>query len=105
MKYELGDRVGAICEEDNGVLRVFGYGVYAGEEVPTDDVMLMGMPYSALMGAVPNPKLVLDSGETVYGCECWWGPEESVRQTVEATEAGGKKIERITVSKYREMYK
>ncbi len=21
-----------------------------------------------------NPKIVLDTGETVYGCQCWWEP-------------------------------
>lgn len=23
-----------------------------------------------------NPKIILDSGETVYGCQVWWGPVE-----------------------------
>lgn len=22
-----------------------------------------------------NPKIILDDGEVVWGCECWWGPE------------------------------
>lgn len=23
-----------------------------------------------------NPKIILDNGETVYGCQVWWGPEK-----------------------------
>ena len=30
-----------------------------------------------------NPKIRLDSGKVVWGCECWWGPEEVVKKTLE----------------------
>ncbi len=26
-----------------------------------------------------NPKILLDSGDVVWGCECWWGPEAEVK--------------------------
>ena len=29
-----------------------------------------------------NPKIRLDSGEVVWGYECWWGPEEKVTETI-----------------------
>ena len=24
---------------------------------------------------IEDPKIILDDGEVVWGCECWWGPE------------------------------
>lgn len=30
----------------------------------------------------PNPTLKLDSGITVYGCECWWGQEKAVKNSL-----------------------
>jgi hypothetical protein len=29
-----------------------------------------------------NPKSLLDSGKVVWGCECWWGPEDQVKASV-----------------------
>lgn len=37
-----------------------------------------------------NPKIVLDNGDVVWGCECWWGPEERYEQMV----AGRQVVER-----------
>lgn len=68
-----GDRVGAILSASNGECQFLGFGVYVGDEVPPE--------YAGGFNAgLPNPKIQLDSGKEVFGCECWWGPELSVKE-------------------------
>jgi hypothetical protein len=31
---------------------------------------------------IPNPTIKLDTGKTVYGCECWWGSESKVKEMI-----------------------
>lgn len=87
---EKGQRVGAILGSKDGVVRFFGYGVYVGDEVPPEEA-------GGFNFGQPNPRIDLDSGETVYGCECWWGAEESIKEKISAYE----KVEIITVSDAR----
>ncbi len=65
-----GDRVGALLAVENGKAYLFGYGVYEGDEIPPLEIN----PW--LNSGNPNPKIKLDSGKIVWGCECWWGPED-----------------------------
>lgn len=74
---KIGDRIGAILSSDDDYVYFLGYGTYAGEEVPSDDVTMLGMQYNKF--GRKNPKLQLDNGEVIYGCECWWGPEDSIK--------------------------
>lgn len=78
-----GERVGAILstttEEDETVtVNFLGFGTYAGEHVPEEATGWM----AEIMREVgrTNPKIELDSGKVVYGCECWWGPEAKVQE-------------------------
>ena len=48
----------------------FGFGNLVGDEVPPPDIKFAGRAVKR-----PNPKIVLDSGKVVWGCECWHGPE------------------------------
>lgn len=82
----IGMRVGAIAKADENTVTFFGYGIYAGDEVPPADIGL----------GFPNPKILLDTGEVVWGCECWWGPEAKVRQII-----GERPINQITPQQYR----
>jgi hypothetical protein len=75
---KVGDRVGAISHHDDQNIYFFGYGVYQGEEVPPPEVKFMGVPMTH-----KNPKIVLDNGKAVWGCECWWGPEENINKQLE----------------------
>jgi hypothetical protein len=75
-KWELGARIGAIQKADAETVYLFGYGAYQGEEVPPDDVLgPFGRP--GLFG-IQNPKLLMDDGTVVWGCESWWGGEQAV---------------------------
>ena len=79
-----GERVGAIAytevQEGKKVIYMYGYGTYAGYHTPPESVTFMGMPLTN------NPKIELDNGKVVWGCECWWGSEEEVKKWCEGKE-------------------
>lgn len=54
-----------------------GFGEYAGDEVPPEDVN----PILHAMQTA-NPKIILDNGKVVWGCECWWGSEEEIKALI-----------------------
>lgn len=60
-----GDRVVAIEQADSDTVYIFGYGTYVGDELPPRGI--------SLLPDVPNPKIRLDDGSIVWGCQCWWG--------------------------------
>ena len=76
---KVGERVGAILgSNDDGSLSFLGYGVYEGDFIPEEAV---GWMAEAIRGTnTMNPRIRLDSGKVVYGCECWWGSESAVRK-------------------------
>ena len=74
MMAKQGDRVGAIRSANSEEVVFYGYGVYEGDTLPPD------FP-------IPNPTIKLDNGKIVYGYECWWGPEEKVKEMI-----GGRKV-------------
>ena len=73
-----GSRIGAILGARGDTVEFLGYGVYVGDEVPVTAAGQLGD--ICREAAAPNPKLVLDDGSIVWGCECWWGPEDAVRE-------------------------
>lgn len=42
---------------------------------------------------MPNPRLGLDNGHIVYGCECWWGGEEAIRRHLAGKTGAGYSVE------------
>lgn len=80
---EENTRVGAINKQtEDGYLEMIGYGTYIGNHVPpTEDVKFMGQPLIEMN--LPTPCIELDSGEYVYGCECWWGSEDKIKKIEE----------------------
>jgi len=88
-----GSRVGAIHGTDNeksGTIYIFGFGTYVGREVPNTAAGAFGKALREIAEEVPevpdylkNPKIVLDNGKVVWGCECWWGPEEQIKKRLE----------------------
>ena len=94
--YNIGDRVGALVgsDEETKILTVAGFGVYEGDVVPeTDDIKFMGIPLKEVNR--PNPKIALDNGSTVWGCECWWGAETKVKEQIEEYKNSGYTVEEI----------
>jgi hypothetical protein len=96
MAKKVGDRVGAILgTNDDGSVGFFGYGEYVGYKVPPPGVILFGVEMCRV--GHENPCVRLDNGDEVYGCECWWGPEEQVRKQLD-----GKEVREAKVAEIRE---
>ena len=79
-KHEAGDRVGAILSADKDSVRFLGYGTYAGRKVPHKGAG--GMAGMMAEVGLTNPRIDLDSGEVVYGCECWWGSATKIEEMI-----------------------
>lgn len=89
----VGSRVGAILSASADEVHLLGYGVYDGDqEAPFGP---MGSPLEEYREAVremygadhpvppyTNPRITLDDGRVVWGCQCWWGPEEQIRAKI-----------------------
>lgn len=83
--------IGAIVNSTDSTVTMFGYGVYQGDEIPPPEII---GPFGSIPR--PNPKMLMDNGETVWGCECYWGPEESVKKWI-----GDRTVTIITGAQYR----
>jgi len=77
---EIGERVGAILSANENSVQLFGYGIYEGDKIPEKGPLAEA--------GLANPCILLDNGKRVYGYECWWGPEEKVKQII-----GNRRIE------------
>ena len=83
-----GDRVGAILSAVKNEVRLLGYGVYDGEQDAPESAFegFMGMTVEEIKRQIPdffprtNPRITLDDGRVVWGCQCWWGSEEEVKR-------------------------
>ncbi len=73
----------AICMKDGKAL-IAGHGNYVGDVVPPPGVALMGIELHAMGRA--NPKIELDNGNVIWGCQCWWGSEEAMAEKLEGHE-------------------
>lgn len=90
-----GTRVGAILDADEEKVRFLGYGVYQGDYVPEDPAITL-FQVSMKRLQIKNPRILLDSGKEVWGCECWWGPEDRIRQSI-----GDRAVEIVDICNYR----
>ena len=52
-----------------------------------------------------NPRIRLDDGKVVYGCECWWATEAKVRAMVAEHEARGVPIVAVDIDAARARYR
>jgi hypothetical protein len=84
---EKGTRVGAVQSADATTVKLYGYGIYEGDEIPPKEIDEI----LAEIG-IPNPKITLDNGNVVWGCQCWWGSEERVKKMI-----GDRKVEIVDV--------
>ncbi len=81
-----GTRVLAIRDANANEINIYGYGEYVGDE-PCPICFNMS-----------NPKIVLDSGDIVWGCECWWG-EASVVEKKFAINTGSREVNVVRVER------
>ena len=80
-----GDRVIAIRNATQDEVNIYGYGEYVGDE-----------PCPYLHDRL-NPKIVLDDGNIVWGCECWWCNFEGF----EHEQLGGRKINIVPINRLK----
>jgi len=88
-------RVGAFLLKNYDTILFLGYGELVGEEIPVEAV---GWIADCLKKErVKNPKIVLDDGNVVYGCECWWVAEEKMKHVIR----GAPKVEKVNINNIR----
>jgi hypothetical protein len=96
-----GMRVLAICKLDRDTKRaiLFGRGVMVGMEVPHGAA---GPTAEQIISEDSlNPRIDLDTGETVWGCECWWLPEQKGDLWLMELLAAGYAVDEISVARLR----
>jgi hypothetical protein len=93
---DVGIRVGAISHADEETVYLFGYGVYDGDKVPPEELKVQA--FGILLDR-PNPQITLDDGKLVFGCECWWGPEEKVKTMI-----GSRKVVVVDIEAARKAF-
>lgn len=91
MATKVGERVMALLSVGGSKAKVLGVGVYSGNEVPPAEVSKLMHEFN-----LKNPKITLDNGDVVWGCECWWGPEDAVKKRIEGLE-----VEEVSIKDYR----
>lgn len=68
--YPIGTRVMAVLSVKNGIVDLLGEGEYMGDDTEEAKKFV----------GFPNPTIKLDSGVVVFGCECWWGPVNDLKE-------------------------
>ncbi len=94
LDYKKGERVGAVIGTENKEVRFLGFGVYEGD---------FKLPKKALgfNFGQKNPKIKLDSGKVVYGCECWWCSEEGMNDKLKEWKKAKYKIINVDIDQIR----
>lgn len=94
MKGQDCKRVGAIMsiKGSDKSINVIGYGTLLGEEIPP-----MNVNKFLHMAGVTNPKIKLDDGSIVWGCECWWGRECEINEVIQHYQKQGYKTKKVTI--------
>lgn len=94
MKAAVGERVGAILSADENAVQFLGWGTRVEDRVPTEAVGIIADLLTET--DTTNPCIELDSGEVVYGCECWWGPEDTIKGHFE-----GREVVEVSITEVR----
>lgn len=90
-----GERIGAVLgTTDDKVVKYLGVGTYEGSEIPPKEI-------GGFNVGVPNPKLKLDNGDIVWGCECWWGSEAGIKRKLEIWRSEGYTITTVSIEDER----
>ena len=90
-----GDRVVVIAYADASTVTMFGHGTFEGYGVP-DQLAAGAFAREARLQQLSVPVLKLNTGELVYGSECYWMEEHKF-----AAFKGKRTVETITLAEYR----
>jgi len=92
MQFEIGTRVVLIAAADRQIVTIYGFGRYAGREIPPEYARYLGAPPTG-----PTAKIKLDDGNVAYGSECFWTPANRGWQKF----VGKRKLKRIAIDEAR----
>jgi hypothetical protein len=87
---KIGSQVTALISTNNKEVLVLGRGVYVGDFEPPE-----GIP------GLKSPKIVLDNGDVVWGCECWWAETEIIDAMVKKHQDNGAQVKNVNIKDYR----
>lgn len=94
LKGKVGARVGALLSGTATTAKFLGWGTFEGREVPGEEAG--GFAEFLREAGMENPKIRLDNGKVVWGCECWWGSEVEIQKVLE-----GKTVEHVDIDEVR----
>ena len=99
-----GSRIGAIFggDEETKTVTFLGFGVYVEDAIPVEAVGFLAELCQTVNRK--NPRLELDNGTVVYGCECWWGPEAKIKGELEAYKEAGYTVVDTNIDDIRQAY-
>ena len=100
---QIGRRIGAILGSDDKKVKFLGFGKYEGDFIPLEAVGFLAE--NLRKNQMTNPKLLLDNGKIVYGCECWWGSEEEVKIQLENYKKDNLEIIDVDIDEIRKQYR
>lgn len=93
----VGEKVGVILGADpvKKIVKYLGYGTYQGDqERPPEGIGGFNI-------GLPGPKIVLDNGDVVWGCECWWGSAQGIKEQLEIYRASGFEVVKVSIADER----
>ena len=93
--------MGAIFGASPDSVEFLGYGVYDGDFIPNGAGGIG--PVCVEIGKT-NPRITLDNGKVVWGCECWWGPEEHIKAVLARKKLGGGDVINVDIDEIRKTY-
>jgi hypothetical protein len=88
-------RVAAFMSIEKGVAEYLGEGYYIGDFTPPE-----GIVKAPLDEIIPDdwkiPKIELDNGDVVWGCECYWGEANKIKRYLQHAD-----IKEVRIGDYR----
>lgn len=90
-----GERVGVLIRvsSEEKIAIHMGFGIYEGYHVPEKNQGLDLFHDNNIR----NPRIKLDTGEIVWGCQVWWGSEEKVKDNMKMWEEENFTVEQWNV--------
>ena len=92
------NRVYVVYSLDDDVVESFGLGTYLCQAVPDETAMGLMADFCRQQKR-EVPKIQLDSGEIIWGCECYFDSEEFMKKVIH-----GKEIKMVNIEELRNDY-
>jgi len=96
-----GAKVGVIFSTDpkTKVVEFLGYGVYKGKFIPKEAAGFIAQ--WCRENNKLNPRIKLDNGKIIYGCEAWFGSAMNIKKYLKELKEDGWKIVKVDIDDIR----